>query len=608
MMSALLLVPLLLVSALAIDIGALQLTGQRLQASSDLAALAGAQRQAEGASESDIVQEVDRALKADGIDLGEVSRSVSINAEGDVSVNLRQWWEPVAFGSLVVNGFNVNRDSTATGGTCIGVCKQPIVFTPDIPDLPAKGSGDGFRPAIADDLSKILTLNHHLPWKAGQTGLRQLVCVDVATKSSCEGFPMHVPTSTNDSVSIEWYHPRREVWYPLQQTDADGSQTRQGFGCVDVERAATCGEYFLRIFPYGYDQTYVNWRRIRAWGTNPMLVGDQLFGVAEDLSVMCLDLSTKTKCAGYPVKPKEWRDFESRDLIGFIPNLSDRTEGAEIVINGKLYFSWPLTDGSAMFCWDPARKAPCSDFPAIPTLNVRVTRSAVFDVPDANGNPNLICVMSGYADLRCYKLNGGQQVKVKSLDEALPPMECPGGRCWARPTRVGDRLFIASFGAKRIYCTDVVANKPCGQFEPPLRPYAFDKVPGRDCLTTGFHGGIFMTFSVRDLGPCGPDDANVELFPCKCANGDFAWASIRIDPDFLSKFSKFEITIRNQSRKVVAGPVDVVSTGGLVDLSSIDERNSRLYMSYRPVLKPGVEWKASFVGEMSLSSRPSLIE
>lgn len=613
-MSALLLVPLLIISALAIDIGALQLTGQGLQASSDLAALAGAQRQGEGADRAEVEAEVDRALVAAGIDLSQVTRTVSINAQGDVSVDLQRWWEPVAFGSLIVNGFTVHRNSTATSGACISECRQSFTFSPEIPVLPSVGSGDGYRPLVIGDTERVMTMNHHLKWN---NTFKQVVCVDVATLASCPGYPLSAPTSTGDSPALVSYEPRGEAWYALLQMDPAGGQARQGFGCIDEKRAALCGEYVQKTYPQGYANGtgYGEWR---AWGSNPHLAGTRLFATTEDLYMMCFELKTRTTCPGYPKRPDSWQQLADRDLIGFNTRLArtDRVEGDSMLIGNKFFISWPVEDETVLLCWNTDTNSKCSDFGDQAAFPVVPYESMIFDIADSGGNPKYVCVLGPVTTPACFTISGAKRFDASYLEAGLPDRatvtdrnQCQGERCWGRPTRVADRLFLASFYQRKVYCVDLKSGASCGTVNTAgLNPYALTKLPNRSCLIGGSHQSYFFSFSTDTLGPCGSNDATIDLLPCECLNGTFAWGQLAVDPKFLTDFKSFEVFVRNKANVVIVGPVDLVATGGVVDLSDVDPSVTELQVKYNPVLLPSAEWKSTFNGEVQISARPSLID
>ncbi len=76
-------------AAFAVDLGSFYYRGSQLQSASDLASLAGAEMQSQGASEAEIRDTVNDVLESNGVDLGTVDADILLFADQDeVQVSL----------------------------------------------------------------------------------------------------------------------------------------------------------------------------------------------------------------------------------------------------------------------------------------------------------------------------------------------------------------------------------------------------------------------------------------------------------------------------------------------------------------------------------------
>ncbi len=287
--------------------------------------------------------------------------------------------------------------------------------------------------------------------------------------------------------------------------------------------------------------------------------------------------------------------------MGPLPTNPWTFEPESIVVQGRIYLLWPQHDAAGtenLLCWDPATNAACAGFGVHDVGASWSAQLILFEDVDAAGIPSGVC---SYRTLQCRSLNGATGYNRNDIDGLLPAQ-----RDLTDPFRWGNRTYFGNLWTDRAICVDLVAATSCGTLGGNGHlPYAFSRIPGSDCLMGLGDAGTFFTFA-RNMGLCPSGDGSIRLVPCSCDDGTFYWGLALFDLDFLSNFTSFTVTARNPAGTVVAGPENLLTNGGRIDLSSVNPSVPYIELGFSSTVASPGDWINPIIGNVTVTERPAL--
>ncbi len=658
-MAAFLVIPLLIVSAFAVDLGSFYHRASQLQSASDLASLAGADLKSQGVTESEVRDVVEVVLQDNGIDTNKVS--VSVNFSGDeVEVILEDNDVPVYLASLFMDNAEIRRSATAVKGSCAGDCDQPIVISPPLGALPTTSQGDGTAPlaVTADDGTEyIFALNHHLSSNQESTirgfpMVPQLICVDIEALAFCPGYPRRVNTSTSEMTRLAYSEATNEVWYPIQRPsyvnaveDFDarsvGATTYLGMGCISLATLGDCGEMKVgATVPHGPEGLLSFAGKVDHGHMSTQIyeIDGLLYMIDGDMNVHCKDPATRGDCAGFPVStPSSWVSISNEDLVGnppgSDPGAANLPAGFDswynksgfqpilVVSENRLYGSWPAQSGNYSICFDIVARAACAGFSSRVIADYpNAFGPGLFEDLDSAGNPDGFCSPNWRESLVCVRSDGSLRDR-----SALEPHLQPSNKfVYIEPFRLGSKLFMPApqeyldetdkTTDGRTYCVDLVTNNPCsgGDLGAGVRqdpqPYGYSQLSNRNCLISLGHLGEFSTFDPDTLAPCPAGDGLIEVFPCDCGDGTFFWGELAFGADFLANFDSFSVDVTDAAGTVLIDDADLLASNGRLDLSDLDTSLTSIFIKYESDISPAVTTASPIEGTFSITERATLVD
>ncbi|MBJ7597299.1 hypothetical protein [Candidatus Nephthysia bennettiae] len=281
--------------------------------------------------------------------------------------------------------------------------------TVDLPRPPvvaaifAGSGGDGWRPISYR--GKIYNIFHHRDSR--KPGIS---CADPLTGRTCPGYPTYVSsqagaplgTGPNDldstfALNDEFvdrtgqFGRRGNVYYPAQQA---GTQ-KLGVACVNLEASNSCG--FTVIDPAAGVERTVNppngENSIQASGG--VQFGGRYYMYGVNAKLYCMDIATRTPCAGQPFGlglPAAFTGVNANGgggggRFGAAGNIASHLIGGKIILLAS-YDNLLDTAGSGLgdriACFDPTTEAVCSGFTQITIPNT--TGNALTNPQPANAD------------------------------------------------------------------------------------------------------------------------------------------------------------------------------------------------------------------------------
>ncbi|MEE1813772.1 hypothetical protein PUR59_01790 [Streptomyces sp. SP18ES09] len=292
-----------------------------------------------------------------------------------------------------------------------GTAHANILLPPVRPTAQSTG-GDGFTPVLhRTDSGEVEAWNmyHHTGPAAPQA-----VCSNLSTGQPCAGGPWPRPLNTtpgplgsgstgNISSTLTPQYvldPDRPgvLYYPAVTASA------LGVGCLDLDARANCGFFALRATG-GTPSSANGMAGLVAEAGN-------LYAVASTGQVLCLDIDSRTPCAGQPYAPVV---RPNHDLPGATGSLY---LGGMTTADGKVFASSSpqgsgstVADAPALGCFDPATSTVCAGWdtahPAGPGA-AHYTYNA-FTSYAPTGAANGVCTAasnSGSPLTTCYGIDG----------------------------------------------------------------------------------------------------------------------------------------------------------------------------------------------------------
>ncbi len=589
---------LLLAVGIAVDIGSWYNRASDIQRAADVAALAGAQVRGTGGTEAEAAAEVRAVLAANGIDVSSPELVIQISQPlgNDVNVAITDGTVPMYFAGIVLDDVQVSRESTATVGGCLGSCETPFVLQPPVTRIPVNSQGDGFTPTLAGN--EVYTLNHHTDsWNDNAWWAKELVCVDLVTEAMCEGYPQAVDGVTADYTQVSHYIPEQQIWFTVQKYTNSRTRTELGFECHDMATNTSCGRFVKRVWNYG-PRADSRWDRY-TWGSQAKIVGDRIFMIDGEVSILCHDMRTDSNCAGYPKEPAQWQHIENRELVTGRTNWPKEPDVE--LHDGKLYFSYSTEQGDYLMCFDPAIDNACSTFNNAARFhnNWASSHPHIFISTDSNGTPNGICLNARENEIPCVGFNGNSSFNRNDIRANYP-------FSWStHELRHGHLAFFGGYRYDTTTCIDLRDGSNCGEIQDNHRPYGYTKLPEIECFIGLGHNSIFFTFTTT-MDPCPTGKGATRLFPCDCANGGVFWGTAEVDQAFIDQFDTFVIEILDPNGNVVLGPLDLVQSGGTIDLTDISPNIPYLDIRFEAEVPLGQVWDEKYTSTLTVTERPTL--
>lgn len=463
---------------------------------------------------------------------------------------------------------------------------------PPVQAAPRSTGGDGFSPILYRAASgdvEAWNIYHHTGPAAPL-----VVCNDLSTGQQCAGGPWPRPLNTTAGplgsgntgdvftpLTPQYVlDPGRPgiVYYPAVTAGS------VGVGCLDLAARANCG--FMSLLGSGGTPSAANGL------AGLVTTGGDVYGVASTGQVLCMDLATRTPCAGQPfaaiVPP-------NHDLPGSTYALY---QGAAVVADGKVFASSAPQAAStvngppALGCFDPATGAVCAGWttphPAGPSASAYTYN--VFAAYDTAGHVTGVCTADttgGAPDTTCYGLDGSARPPAATGLGSLAP-----GALVFNPEVVtadgGTRSYFPVWGGSlpgNTVCWDWTHAQPCAGFPAAAghpnvnggatRDYGYTYDTTTRCLIgLGDAGVLFSMDPATGASPCLHSGASVTLRPgafyCDGAPGHVqGYTQARLEDLDLSHadLSASTVTVSDPDGGVVAAPP--LTSSGVIDLSAI---------------------------------------
>ncbi|MFV0524741.1 MAG: pilus assembly protein TadG-related protein [Acidimicrobiales bacterium] len=589
-MTTLLLIPLLIVAAFGVDAAFWFVRAAELQKAADLASLAGAETRGRGGSDREVVAAVDELLAVNDLDGRAMSRSIDLSHPREVRVRITDGAVTQFISQLFTDSITISRSATAAYDPCVATCTQPVSLPPPVLAFPNAGSGDGFVPSVIAGGDRFLILNHHTDARR-----KVLLCVDVPSQRACPRYPADVNSTTSGVSKLATFEERDEVWWELIRYDAAPLATHIGLGCTRISTGQPCGEFIYRSMP---GVTRSKKLPFQQWTTPVTRHGNQLVFIAFDMSVGCFDVTTRSACPGYPVPAPTWASVVPR--ANFAPSADPRW--VDVILDGdRLVAFWPLNNGRSALCWDLDQRAPCSGFrqPVWMSSSRARTAQPFVDV-DADARTVGYCLAG--ASVPCVS-TAGRVYDRSELERYMATDEGTGATF-----SLGTRVYSASWKQDAVYCVDLVKATSCGYTAGHgWKPYGVTLMPNTGCLV-GYGDAARIFVVSRDLTECDVSGGQVIVPPCACGSGASFYGELAFDPDLFQRFAAFVVTVTDRAGRVVAGPIDVLSTQGKVDLSGVDPAVGPLTVAYEVGVGDRAQWTRAVTGSLTMTSRPVLTE
>ncbi len=587
---------LLLSAAFAIDVGSWYMRASELQRAADVAALAGARERGGGATSTEIRNRINDVLAANGIDPTSPGYTIAVDLTrpGDVVVSVTDEDLPLYFAGLVLDNVDAERTSVATMGGCIGSCETPFEITPPIGGIDVDADGDGFAPLIVGN--EIWTLNHH----QNNPAASPLVCVDITAEALCTGYPRSIGFLTADNTRLVHHLETSTIWAVVQRYEAGSNQTQIGFLCHDPEAKADCGFYVAQSWS-GDAHPLASWRYYH-WGSQPIVHDERIWMMDADARIHCFEPEDRRSCPSYPRTVAGWSSMVANTDMGQASNWPKEPD-VELV-DDKLYFSYSTQgDGVQLVCWDTDRGRACSGFGSPVRLSVGDWLSAhpiIFPTVNNSNDVNGICIFTDTPH-QCVSLDGRSTWSDPALEAALPALRWNTFEYrWER------RVYFGGYDENATTCVDLVAKVRCGVIADDHRPYAYTEIEGTECILGLGHVSRLFSFT-RDMQPCPGGIGSVEILPCSCVDGSIFWGKASLDPDFIALFDTFVVTVIDPATGgVVMGPLDMVATAGVLDLTDVSTSIPKLLLEFEAELAAGATWDTASGGVFRVTERATL--
>lgn len=367
----------------------------------------------------------------------------------------------------------VTAEPSAAGGAgaTVNVRSVGAIYplpAPPLVSISTNGNGgDGYRAIPYKD--QVYVVNHHV---SGQ----YLNCFDVTTGTPCQGYAAHVPLSPGISYignnnldnltalkPIEYLdRSNGRLYFPVVTTAND-----LGILCADLSTKTSCGYYSFST----PSTSGIHYGDISGIGG----IGGRVYAQLRDGSIGCLDTtgSTPKICA---LSPYKVLTAYNRDV----------QNSSSVIIGARIYSLWQGSASAQPFllsCFDTVSSSLCAGWGSNPKIpDPAGTNGILYPLLDADGKETGICThttgpVGGSSALNCYDLSTGAVIPAAGISLPNPSnylqwVQAYGG---GQYQYIGEgqtgwfraRVFNGDTAAKgAIGCYDFAASPPgpCVQF------------------------------------------------------------------------------------------------------------------------------------------------
>ncbi|MBC6464633.1 hypothetical protein HKK74_03860 [Actinomadura alba] len=505
--------------------------------------------------------------------------------------------------------------SARQGGTDLG---SPLL--PPVRAVNAATGGDGFTPILYRGNGRVEAWStfHHSNAPAAV-----LVCTDLSTGQLCSGGPWPKPLNTAagplGSGATSDISTTLTPQYVLDP-DRPGvvyyaalSASAAGVGCLDMAARANCG--FFPLVNRGGSPSSVN-------GLAGLVeTGGDLYGVATTGQLLCLDMASRTPCAGQPYDPVVTPNNDQPGA-GHIDY-----QGSMTVAGGKVFASSsPLSSSTgahptALGCFDPATQDSCAGWNTPRTVGAvgQYTYSA-YTAYDTAGAAVGACatLTSGPVQTGCFTIDGSALAAPNAFGSV------PAGVLVFNPETFtgGDghrRSYFAIWGGSvpgAAVCYDWTAAAPCTGFPAiathpnvnggQTRDYGYAWDATTECMFgLGDAGVLFSLDPATGKSPCLRSGSAVRLTPSNfyCDGGTGHVQGYRNAR--LANIDMANVHLGQSTVKVTGTDGATITTPGLAADGTVDL--SGVSVAAHPSISVEVHLVLNDGGDFTGDNRPELV-
>ncbi len=648
-LTALVMIILLLIAALATDLGAWYRQGQEQQRAADVASLNGVQAHdaslkayydangvtgyssltdpqkadAEDQAFQDAVNSVLGALAAGGMNITDVpvittaippaestatvtavdgtSIVITRTATNAITVNVGRQGDQY-FSNFVRDAPEITREGSAVISNCNADCSRDIEIEPPFPGFEASGKGDGFGPLLRGD-TQIWAVNHHIRG----SGQGNIVCMDRNTEDFCAGvgndgtglFSTDRFDTHNRPIPEYIDNDRDRIYF----AGRDRSTGMAGLACFDMAAGGFCSPNDFVGF---WAQPVVNWSAIVSV-VGPWEWNGNLYILAQDGQLGCVNPDTMTACGTW-----------NTDAVGSgVADLSGRPRVSwGQVHNNRLYMINTSDAGSIFHCWDLASQSGC--WGGVQTYNSGMSWYSDDDYLNTlsyttSGDVNGFCRVDPIGNWgRCVNLSGTSMWEPTNLYNYVTPHAVSWvGGAFTFDTAYGPRTYMTLGNANKSVCFDWLTNSGCGVADhwtlaPDgwTRPYGLALITD-DCIVGLGHDSRYFTLGVDTMETCTSSTVSTDVYPCECGDGTFRYGVLELPAELLAVLNSADATVTGGGTTITGNLMD-----GPFDLSPFNGVAAPLELTILVDSKlnsdGSLAWREPYSAQLALTVQPTL--
>jgi Flp pilus assembly protein TadG len=576
------LVVLVIMAALAVDVGYWYNKSSRAQRAADSAALASIteyvkQRKNNVSVSNSQVAARNVAIsvaKENGFDTANSNVTVAVafttgtGGADHVKVTVTQAHLPTFFSGIIPRNITVQRSSESAMSSCQAACNQSVTIQSSLGNMIDTGvGGDGWQAEIAGRY--VFNLYHHMSGAV-------LYCTDKYTNAKCSvgTYPATPYTGMATSYTPKIAPVGTRAYFVVQ------TATSTGLGCWDGTTGAACTGFTTpkNLATYVVNPDKNAGTRI----DGPELIGTRLFMYGDDNQMYCYDTATSAFCSGYP-KAMSLSGIHDMKLVKVTSGFAGGVDGDggiqfDMLVHpdGRIFTSLGPTVDSKIWlqCFDTTTGAPCTGWS---NYSATSGRPMIYFTYATDGSPNGVCARSAKrgggsgTGQECVTLAGASKATevTFSFDSSSGQQEATG------LTSSGHTVTFFPFtGAGASGCWDWATHAQCaisGSNWDKTTDYAYT-YDGAHCIIGLGHEGYMWSFGVDDgQWPCSeaPAAGFARFTPCTCADGvTKRWTVLSLNTvTELNDFDSLKVTITLPDGSTWL-TTDLVATGA----TSIDLR------------------------------------
>lgn len=417
------------------------------------------------------------------------------------------------------------------------------------------GGGDGYNPALTAN-GKLLGINHH-------TSSAGIWCYDLIANAVCSGYKVFPGINTTTGSVVRAIGNKI---YIMGSDTASGSNGQPGnIYCWDTDTDSLCG-----VSPHiddDYDRLVV--------------ASGKLYTLLSTGEVDCFDASAElARCSGYPIQIN-------------VPASTGNLGNGLLPVGDSLYaLNWL----GNLNCLNLANQGFCEGWSSTP-LTAMIGEDILFPRLDADGTITGICQIGAGTPADCYDLDGTNPTNITDMAELTS-----GTYSFANEgDYYGSRVYFAGF-QNNVTCWDWATSAACtgsgfdsnGRVTAALGlPYGITHDSG--CLYTfGDGGSLFSLDPFSGETPCARSTGQVtvnidDFYNATPGTVSAGWDKVSLsDIDLTAgvEFNSLIVEVINPSdSSVITGPTEMISSTGVIDLSSVSTatRSLKLQVVAQPV-------------------------